>query len=71
MVDLKLYKSLIQNVSNDKFKNEYGRGTISYVSWERLQPYIEHAVGKNPDEIVVGLKIDETGIHVRFERKKK
>lgn len=70
MADLKIYKSLTQGVSDEKFKSEFGRGTVSFVSWERLRPYIEHSVGKKIDERIAGIKIDESGVTVRFEKSK-
>jgi len=66
--EVKIYKSLIDDISDEKFKSEFGRGVRSSVSWERLLPYIEHAVGKRLHEEVVGIKIDEKGVTVKFER---
>jgi len=68
MADIKIYKSLTQGMSNDKFKSEYGKGVIGYVSWERLRPYIENSIAKKLDEKIVGIKIDEEGIHVNLRK---
>ena len=67
----KIFKSLVEGVSDDTFEKNDGSGVVSFVSWDRLKPYIEHAVGKKPDEKIVGLRIDNTGINVKFERIKK
>lgn len=42
----------------------------SNVSWDRLLPYIEQAVGKKPNEEVVGLLVNENGIRVQIDYKK-
>lgn len=67
--EVKIYKSLIENITDEKFKSEYGRGIHSTkVSWGKLVPYIEHIVGKRIHEEITGIKIDEQGITVKFEK---
>ncbi len=67
--EIKIYKSLIENISDEKFKSEFGRGVHSTkVSWIKLVPYIEHIVGKRVNEEIVGIKIDEQGVTVKFEK---
>jgi hypothetical protein len=70
-METKIYKSLAKGVSDSAFEKNDGSGVVSFVSWERLKPYIEHAVCKKPDEKIIGLRIDNTGINVKFERVKK
>lgn len=71
MAVVKFYKSLSENISDDKFKAEFGNGTISFVSWNRILPYIEHAIGKNNSEKVEGIKVDQNGISVKFEKNRR
>lgn len=71
-MDDKIFKSLDENLTNEEFQKEYGgSGVTSFVSWERLKGYINHAVGKKIGEEVVGLIIDKNGITVKFETTKK
>ncbi len=68
MGEVKFYKSLDEKISDDKFKAEFGNGIISFVSWSRILPYIEHAIGKKITEKVGGIKVDQKGISVKFEK---
>ncbi len=68
---IKLYKSLEKSISDSKFEKEICDGTISFVSWERLKPYVEHAIGKTPREKIVGIEITQDGLTVKIERIKK
>lgn len=69
MAELKIYKSLINGIGNDKFKAEFGRGRFSFISWYSLQPYIEHMCNKDVNEKIDGIKIDEKGIHIKISKK--
>lgn len=69
MADIKFYKSLEQNISDDKFKAEFGNGVISFIGWNRILPYIEQGVNKKSTEKIVGIKVDRDGISVKFEKK--
>lgn len=45
-------------------KLDYGTITTSYVSWERLKPYIEKAIALKSEEEIKGIVCDKDGIKV-------
>lgn len=69
MAEQKIFKSLVPNKTNDKFKAEFGQGVISFVSWDRMLPHIGHLVDRKVDEAIEGIKITEDGIHVKIVKK--
>lgn len=69
MAELKIFKSLDARKSNEKFKSEFGQGVISFVSWDRLIPYLNQSVDKKVEEQIEGIKVDEKGIHVKLVKK--
>jgi len=66
MGKIKIFKSLDEQTTDDKFKGSFGLGTIQYVSWETIMPYVEHCITKDVNDKVEGIKIDEKGIHVKI-----
>lgn len=68
MADVKFYKSMNENISNDKFKTYFGSGVRVSVSWEKLLPFIEYITAKKPNEHVAGIRVDENGVTVKYEK---
>lgn len=46
-------------------------GVTSYVSWERLMPYIKQSVNLKPSEELRGIEVDDNGIKVLIDTKTK
>jgi len=61
-------KSLKPDVSPDEMELT---GVTSFVSWERMLPYLKNAVNLKPSEQVRGFIIDEDGVKVLIEYKTK
>lgn len=57
-----------ENISDDKFKAYFGSGVRVAISWDKLLPYIEHIGLKKHNEHVAGIKVDERGVTVKFEK---
>lgn len=68
MADIKFYKSMDEDTSDDKFKTYFGSGTRVTVSWDKLLPFIEHITMKKPHEHVAGIKVDKDGVTVKYEK---
>ncbi len=61
-----IYKSLVSKYTDQQI--QYLSGTVTYVSFERLQENsINDCIGKKDNETIVGLVIDNDGIKIYIE----
>jgi hypothetical protein len=51
----------------DVDKKELETGVMTYISFQRLQPFLEKAIDLKPNERLVGITVDGCGLKCKIE----
>lgn len=62
--------SIVKSLSNKTVSEVKEAALTNFISWERLRPYLEEAIGKRHYENVIGIEVDVEGITVKIEHTK-